>query len=1060
MLLLHAGIHNGDTILWAEQPLSAKLEGNGATRSSSTSARKETKPFNLDKHPFGALYDSLIDVLEPIAPELRSQSARMATYKIWLPSNDGKPIPSSAMLVDESTFDRRSDGLTPWAVHGVMVRPHELASMFVAADNQHILARGTYLANEFEFLSLCLRFAASLVVRQQYVPGIVEKEGLFYARWQPTFIKDDRAHLAELAAMAPPVIRALESAEIHRQTPPASAPLSVIRNYLGILVDDLVRNLSIPTRESNDYDSVHDCWLSALTSEAGLMKYDSVEIVKFAAQLSEWQQPITALEGAHFRLCFRLEEPMQITEDGEPLDEIGPEESSQPIDAPAAGTIANAQSSWRVTFHLQDTSDPTLLIAIRDAWSNRKITREKFAEHNFNPKEYLLLALGQASRLCPEINQSLNDYAPEGYVLTDEGAYEFLTQKASALEQAGFGVMLPSWWRRGNRLKLKAVVPTNRMAAPGNLSLHSVMEFKWRVAIGDTELTLEELVAIAELKTPLVKVRGKWVHVNSDDIAAAIAYLKRREKSRASLRELLHMELGATNSGDIPVEVEATGWLADLFSHLQDQARIEALPAPEGFAGELRGYQQRGFAWLAFLCKWGLGACLADDMGLGKTVQTLAMIQKERVEGQTIPVLLVCPTSVINNWVKEANRFTPDLKVLIHHGNKRLKADRLKEAARDHAIVITSYSVLMRDQDDLDDIVWSGVILDEAQNIKNSATKQAKAAREITGQYKVALTGTPVENSVGDLWSIMRFLNPDLLGSLAAFRKNFFVPIQVEKNAEARERLRRITQPFILRRLKTDKSIITDLPEKQEMKVFCSLSKEQATLYTAVIKETDKLLKDSRGIERKGLVLKLMLHLKQICNHPANYAFDNAQLEGRSGKLERLVETLEEILVVREKALIFTQFAEMGGLLKRHLEEKFGQEVLFLHGAVARKTRDDMVERFQNADGPSIFVLSIKAGGIGLNLTAANHVFHFDRWWNPAVENQASDRAYRIGQQKTVQVRKFICAGTFEEKLDKLIESKTQLAESIVGSGESWLSELSNDELRNLFALSKEALLE
>lgn len=1059
MLLLHAGIHNGNTILWAERQLSPSLEGSGRLLKNkeavppphanpALSSGSGRKAFRVDKHPFGAFYENLISVLQSAAPEVRKDSSRTATYKVWLPSSAGKPLPSSAMLVEEATFDRRSDGLAPWAVHGVTVRPHELASIFFAADNEHIFAKGAYLASEFEFLSLCMRFAASLVVRQQYVPGIIERDGAHYAQWQPTFIKDDRAHLAELAAMIPPVVRALEDADRSlRSGPPAVAPLMLLKNHLAILVDDLVRNLSGPTKESKDYDSVHDCWLSALTSNTGRMNYDSAQIVKLAEQLADWQQPITVLEGAHFRLCFRLEEPKLITEDGEPLDETDMD--------------ASVQSPWRVTYHLQDISDPSLLIAIKDAWSNRKITREKFAEHNFNPKEYLLLALGQASRLCPEINRSLHDYAPEGYVLTDEGAHQFLTEKASALEQAGFGVMLPSWWRRSNRIRLKAVVPASRMAAPGNLSLQSVMAFKWRVALGDTDLTLEELEAIAELKTPLVKVRGKWVHVNADDIEAAIAYLKRKRNSKATLRDLLHMDLGAVNtSADIPVEVETTGWLSDLFSHLQDQARIENIPAPRGFNGELRGYQQRGFAWLAFLCKWGLGACLADDMGLGKTVQTLAMIQKEHEEGQTMPVLLVCPTSVINNWLKEANRFTPALKVLIHHGNKRLKGDRLKEAAKEHAMVITSYSLLMRDQDDLNSIMWSGVILDEAQNIKNSGTKQAKAAREISGQFKVALTGTPVENSVGDLWSIMRFLNPDLLGSLAAFKKNFFVPIQVEKNVEARERLKRITQPFILRRLKTDKSIITDLPEKQEMRVYCSLSKEQATLYTAVIKETDKILAQASGIERRGLVLKVITHLKQICNHPANYTSDNAQLEGRSGKLERLAETLEEILTVKEKALVFTQFAEMGGLLKRHLEEKFGQEVLFLHGAISKRNRDDMVERFQSADGPSIFVLSIKAGGIGLNLTAANHVFHFDRWWNPAVENQASDRAYRIGQQKTVQVRKFICAGTFEEKIDKLIESKTELAEAIVGTGESWLTELSNDELREVFALSKEALLE
>ncbi|HQN18132.1 MAG TPA: DEAD/DEAH box helicase, partial [Syntrophobacteraceae bacterium] len=358
-------------------------------------------------------------------------------------------------------------------------------------------------------------------------------------------------------------------------------------------------------------------------------------------------------------------------------------------------------------------------------------------------------------------------------------------------------------------------------------------------------------------------------------------------------------------------------------------------------------------------------------------------------------------------------------------------------------------------------VPWAGVVLDEAQNIKNPETKQAKAARALNAGYRIALTGTPVENNVGDLWSIMEFLNPGFLGSQSEFRRSFFIPIQANRDREATERLKRITGPFVLRRLKTDRAIIADLPDKMEMKVFCTLTKEQASLYEAVVNEVAEALDASKGIQRKGIVLAALSKLKQVCNHPAQFLGDNSSIPNRSGKLARLSEMIEEILDNGERTLVFTQFTEMGAILRSHLQDSFGREVLFLHGGVSKTQRDRMVERFQAEEkAPGLFILSLKAGGTGLNLTRANHVFHFDRWWNPAVENQATDRAFRIGQVKNVQVHKFVCAGTLEERIDEMIEKKKEISEGVVGAGEAWLTELSTTELKELFALGKDAVAE
>lgn len=452
---------------------------------------------------------------------------------------------------------------------------------------------------------------------------------------------------------------------------------------------------------------------------------------------------------------------------------------------------------------------------------------------------------------------------------------------------------------------------------------------------------------------------------------------------------------------------------------------------------------------------------VANNILCHNTVQTLALLAHDQEQGQLdAPVLLICPTSVVNNWEKEAERFTPNLRVLVQQGADRLRGEEFVERLEQTDLVVTNYALLRRDAEVLQSIDWGGVVLDEAQNIKNPEARQSKLAYQLPAGFRLALTGTPVENRLGELWSIMRFLNPGYLGSQQEFRRRFARPIERERDDEALEQLHKLTSPLVLRRLKTDPKVIQDLPEKQETKEYCQLGEEQASLYEAVVQDAMMDLGDSEGIKRKGLVLAMLTKLKQICNHPAQFLHDGTNGDvGRSGKLLRLLELLEETTSVGDRCLIFTQYREMGDLLESTLSEHFGPTVQFVHGGTPTKRRADMVQRFQeDSDGPALFILSLKAGGTGLNLTRANHVFHFDRWWNPAVEDQATDRAFRIGQTRNVQVHKFVCVGTLEERIDAMIEDKKALAESVVSSGESWLTEFSDGELRDLVKLRREVM--
>lgn len=1033
MILLHGAFANERFFIWAEQSMQA---------GSPDSASARALPFAADKQ-------SLITALEQLDLQ-QGGLADPVVLKGWLPTHRGKPLASSR-LIDENLRPDVTARLEQWTVYAVELTSLQIRRLFEAPFPNGPIQPGLAVGDDLRFWQAAHTFASGLVIRQRFLPGIRHGGARAEAVWEPVIAGEDLEHFTALAAALPGSCRAFAGNEAL-----GISRLNVLHQFVSLSVDALIRTACALAGAAIEFGTTaHDRWLSSLQQDRTQLAVSRDELRDVQNDVARWKRPINTTLAAPFRLLFRLEEPA-----------IDPAELDLEVSQHPA-RFQKSDAPWRLSYLLQSTTDPSLVIPAASIWSNEK--QPKVIESTKSgAREYLLASLGAASMLYPPVERSLLHPTPAHSDLDVHETYRFLYEHAALLQQAGFGVMLPSWWagRRaaGRRLNARAVVSKMKVGK-GKLTLDSLVDFKWRVAIGDLELGRKELEELAKLKIPLIRVRGEWIEIHPEQLKAAIEFLKKGEDSIA-LGQLIQLTLGAA---ELPAMIpfggtEGGGWAAELIGSLTGEFRYEELVPEPAFQGQLRPYQVRGFSWLHFLSSWGLGACLADDMGLGKTVQALALLQKLRhqsAEEERRPVLLICPMSVVGNWQRESARFTPDLPVLVHHGGGRRRDADFIEQAGSAAIVLSSYSLLSRDIAFLRKVQWLGVILDEAQNIKNAETRQARAAHALDAQFRIALTGTPVENNVGDLWSIMQFLNPGLLGDKTQFKRNFLVPIQVDKNEERAERLRTLTAPFILRRLKTDKSIIADLPEKLEMKVYCNLTKEQASLYSAVVKETQAAIEDAEGIERKGLVLATLSKLKQVCNHPAHFLHDGSYIAGRSGKVLRLTEMLEEALQAGDRALIFTQFAEMGEMLKQHLQENFAQEVLFLHGAVSKTKRESMVDRFQqDPDGPRIFILSLKAGGVGLNLTRANHVFHFDRWWNPAVENQATDRAFRIGQTRAVQVHKFVCAGTLEEKIDQMIEDKRLLAENVIGTGEAWLTELDDSQLRALFALSKDAVSE
>ena len=1092
MLVVHANWFDGSLHLWGE---------------SLSSAREDVR-VAAPAHPFGASVKDLRSALEPIIGSLIG--AKEDHLDLLLPhapalagNKSSRPVtlPSSRLagLLGRVDNDEELRTLEPTRLQTLRVASNSTIKLLLEMRNIEGTPNDFFVcAHSMHWWMALTKFAIDSVIDQRVIPTVLQRrDGTYVGQWRP-WLNDSDAdlQLADLLASMPASVRAIDGTD--------GQAWPIVDSFLSTIVDGIVRSVLVEENfeESiEDFDPAvdsHAAWLSGL-----LGSKDSIKIGRRSSfdVLRDTRGWLGVLDEARvttgMRLRFEVSEPdLDGAEDG--------------ID-----------STWRVSFGLVDPEAPDTVIDAQSLF-NRPSGKRAGANSVRNDElaEMLLKELARASRIWPELDDALESESPSGMDLDTRQVYQFMHDLRPILLEAGFFVEVPEWWgESASRINANLLIdspeepPMVGDAGGGSngslgLGLQSLVGYRWQVALGTQTVSVEMLEKLAQKGAPLVRIGGQWVDLRPEDIDSALKFLKSHPGGTMTLVEALRMANGIDGPPEaLPVSgVQATGWVRQLLSGNDVSESFQMTSAPESFRGILRPYQLSGLSWLVFLDRLGLGACLADDMGLGKTIQLIALLQHERSKignAQIGPSLLVTPMSVMGNWKRELTRFAPELKVHIQHGLDRPGGERFSQIAMDSDVVLTTYAIVVRDKETLQSVPWRRVVLDEAQYIKNPPTKQTAAIRSIATQSRIALTGTPVENRLAELWSILEFCCPGYLGTNQDFRRRFAAPIERNRDQKTAERLRSLVRPFILRRLKTDLTVISDLPPLVESRQHIVLTDEQMRLYEEVVADMLQKVDQTDGIRRRGLVLSALVKLKQICNHPAHYLGEgiaarpsestgstgkkkaltpapvvvaediegessgehplilpqNSLVPGRSGKTQRLMEMLEELLAAGDCALIFTQYRQMGHLLVGMIRQILDVEPLFLHGGTPQAKRDALVERFQKGDGTTpIFVLSLKAGGVGLNLTAANHVFHFDRWWNPAVENQATDRAFRIGQTRTVNVHKYICTGTLEERIDQMIEQKTELATNIIGAGDAWLTELSTGQLRDMLSLRKTGL--
>ncbi|MDJ0662528.1 MAG: DEAD/DEAH box helicase [Crocosphaera sp.] len=1005
-------------------------------------------------YPFGIKQEELFEKLKSNNIKIQnSKKIEEITKTFYLPSknNDSsnQPIPLLSTELKESDVAQDAISLIPWQIEGIKLNIDNVVYILEQLPLGLTNNSENFIGEDLKFWTHLYRWSLDLLTRGKYLPGIEQQENDYYGRWYPLLDSlVDQQRFSTFLQTIPNSCLAYHNLS-EAKLSDTWLKQTIILDFFSQIIDQQVRQFFDVSITPNSFIQK---WLQSLTQKSPKLEAAELEIKGLNNALSNWTSSLDEyiispnnqqLGINQFRVCFQLETPKKNKKTSE-------------------------QSNWCLTYCLQALDNPNFLISADVIW-NHPVTKLVWNDRTINyPQETLLKGLGLASRLYYIVEESLQENKPIFCELDPIQVYEFIRSIANILKDNGLGVVLPSSLEQGVEEKrlgisLSAEVKTRKGQ---RLSLKSLLNYKLNLAIGDKTISKKDFEKLLAQKSPLVEVKGEWIALQPSDVKAAQEILnKSYDPLELSVEDALRFSTGDSSTiAKLPItNFEATGELANLINTINNNESIPIIENPTGFKGQLRPYQQRGVGWLAFLEKWGLGACLADDMGLGKTPQLIGfLLYLKSEEMLQQPTLVICPTSVLNNWEREVKKFAPSLSTLIHHGDKRSKGKAFVKEVNQKNIIITSYSLLHRDIKSFEQVEWQGIVLDEAQNIKNPQAKQSQAVRQLSTQFRIALTGTPVENRLTELWSILDFLNPGFLGTQQFFRRRFATPIEKYGDKQSLQIMRSLVRPFILRRLKTDKTIIQDLPEKQEMNVFCGLCSEQAKLYQELVDNSLKEIEEKTGIERKGLVLSLLMKLKQICNHPAHFLKQkNLTKAEKSGKLLRLEEMLEELIEEGDHALIFTQFSEWGKLLQPYLQKKLQQEVLFLYGATRRVQRQEMIDRFQqDPNGPRIFILSLKAGGTGLNLTRANHVFHIDRWWNPAVENQATDRAFRLGQKRNVQVHKFVCTGTLEEKINEMLESKQKLAEQTVDVGEQWLTELDTDQLRNLLLLDRDSIID
>jgi non-specific serine/threonine protein kinase len=882
------------------------------------------------------------------------------------------------------------------------------------------------------------RRAEQLVLAGRVAPSLVHLTGVWWlAQWN--LLPPDIEAAAPLLSAMPPVVAAhapVEAAEVLRQMADRLVRLTLGHSGWHAPLPD--------TRSANS--RAMRLVSRALIAVGGQFQVPE-ELAGATQHIAEQLRLLGHRAEGRPVLVPRLrlglpapEQPHDALPDGTPHIDAQPH--AEPVDT----------DGWPLTLELCDLDDRsrwcTDLDVMQGAPAALELARE--ARHLASLDEALLGARAAISAAVPSLQAWLGTNTAT--VSVEQAAQ--LLERIEALTSAGVEVVAPQQLVRRKPSNRATAEPKDSNSS-GRFTASALVH--WDVVVDGEQVPEHVLQRAAEDGATLIQAGGRWVQVDRAEARRALQTLEqhRAQHSEMSPLELLalaaelerELEAAGVRPDTTPPVFQGSGWVADLLAGMPDTGIHEGV-VPAGFTATLRPYQLRGLGWLQFLRRLGLGGCLADDMGLGKTPTTLA-----HLAGLPGPHLVVCPLSVVRNWQSEAARFAPGMRVMAHHGSGRASGDEFVALAAQHHLVITTYQLAARDIGTLQQVGWSTVVLDEAQAVKNHDTAASRAVRSLPAEQRLALTGTPVENRLSELWSIFQVVVPGLLGNFTQFRNRFANPIERNRDAAAAAALRTLTAPFLLRRTKADKSLVPDLPDKVEQVAWAPLTREQAHLYQAVV---DQLLLDSQqasGMRRRGLVLAALTRLKQICNHPAHALGDGSRLAGRSGKLNRFDEIITDLLDLGEQGLVFTQFREMGVLLQQHLEERFGLRAPFLHGGVPRASRDRMVTEFQQGASPLLLV-SLKAGGTGLNLTAASQVVHYDRWWNPAVEDQATDRAWRIGQQRAVMVHKLVCEGTVEERIDALINDKRGLAASVVGTtGEQWLSELSTDDLRELVRL-------
>jgi hypothetical protein len=853
--------------------------------------------------------------------------------------------------------------------------------------------------------SFCAKFAVELAAAQRVIPTVHNGE----AKWRALISRTkDRHRLKQLAAALPPAGRSIPTNRKGRIR--LQAPHLVIRQFIDATIDHIYRQNRYP----GSCRSWELSFAEALKGPDCAFQIRDARHQNIPEKLRQWS---ASAEASSLQLLIKLE----LTDEQD--------------------------SPFRLIYFVRSPEVPEKLMSADAVWAAGDLLQIG-DQRTHHPAYTLIRFLARAARIFPPLADSLKGPRPRALRWQAKQAWEFLSTGVRPLIDAGFYVDTPDGFERfgGQRVRAQMRLSWDQ-ASPHPFIPEAKVPFTWEVLLGDEILDVADFTDLLAKDSPLVYFRGSWIILEPSEVQRLPEGLVRASYLPGPCA--LKAVLTGRHEGVKAIADPALSELLEALIH------PEVKPTPTSLKGTLRPYQQVGFSWLCQLGALGLGGCLADDMGLGKTIQLITYLLHRKQCSSERPHLIVCPTSVIGNWTREFTRFAPRLTIAQFHGN-----DRVLKQATDSDVVITTYGILVRDKEALAQISWGVVALDEAQAIKNAGSWRSRAARELRAEHRIALTGTPVENRLDDLWSLMAFLNPSFLGTRTQFTREIALPIERFGDDRTAEYLKQQISPFLLRRLKNDPSVIQDLPEKLERRIYCSLSSEQTTLYEAACQTGLENLSTQQNMERRGNILALLTSLKQICNHPSHYLGDDGPLEHRSEKLERCIFLLRTIADRGEYAILFTQYREMGIRIQRTLRERFGWEVPFLHGGSTVKQREQLVGDFQG-DSPSanVLLVSLRAGGTGLNLTRATHVIHFDRWWNPAVEDQATDRAYRIGQQQTVHVYKLVCQGTLEERIDGILEEKRSLAETVMGSGEGWLTELDDQALSTIIALGKDAYM-